>query len=146
MPHAVTDIELFFKTYEQRINSGDIPALVAQFSDAFLAAGAQGAQPVRAVDFAVALPKRKQLFDSLGCRSTSLVSFEPVALDGRYTLVRTRWQMVFDRAQGAAEEEVLADSTFIVDDSDSGLKIVFYLAHQDIMAMLKERGIMAGAA
>lgn len=143
--HTVTAIELFFQTYEQHINSGNIPALVAQFADVFLAAGPQGAQPVRVSDFAVALPERKQLFDSLGCRSTSLVSLDPVALDGRYTLARTRWRMVFDHAQGALTE-VFADSTFIVDCSGGGLRIVFYLSHQDIMAVLKERGIMAGTA
>lgn len=143
--HTTAAIELFFQAFEEHSNSGDISAHVSQFADAFLAAGPQGAQPVRAVDFAVALPKRKQLFDSLGCRSTSLVSIEPVALDGRYTLVRTRWRMVFDQAQ-EAPKEVLADSTFIVNSSGSGLKIVFYLAHRDIMAILKERGIMAGTA
>lgn len=135
-------IETFFRDFEQRSDSGDIPALLPQFANTFMAAGPQGAICIRAADFALALPKRKQFFDSLGCRSTSLVSLEQNRLDARYVVAKTRWRMTF--AQGDGEtREALADSTYIVDTSGESFKIVFYLAHQDHMTMLREQGILA---
>jgi hypothetical protein len=133
-------IETFFREFEQRSDRGDIPALLPQFADTFMAAGPQGAQCIRATDFALALPKRKQFFDSLGCRSTSLVSLEQNRLDTRYVVAKTRWRMTF--LQEGATREALADSTYIVDTSGESFKIVFYLAHQDHMTMLREHGIL----
>jgi|SRR5580704_7751820 hypothetical protein len=133
-------IETFFREFEQRSDSGDIPALLPQFADTFMAAGPQGTQCIRAADFAAALPRRKQFFDSLGCRSTSLVSLDHNRLDARYVLAKTRWRMTFVQGEGEVKE-VLADSAYVVDTGTDTYKIVFYLAHQDIVQTLKDRGI-----
>ena len=58
-------------------------------------------------------------------------------LGDRYVLVETEWVMEFETG-----EEIALRSTFIVHRAEDGLKIVFYLAHQDLMAVLKERGIL----
>jgi hypothetical protein len=134
-------IETFFHEFEQRSDRGDIPALLPQFADTFMAAGPQGAKCIRSADFAVALPKRKQFFDSLGCKSTSLVSLDQTRLDARYVVAKTRWRMTF--LQEGTTKEALADSTYIVDTAAESFKIVFYLAHQDHMTMLREHGILA---
>ena len=52
-------VEQFFRAYERASNAGDVPAMLPQFADAFLAAGPQGAACVRAEDFAKILPKRQ---------------------------------------------------------------------------------------
>jgi hypothetical protein len=141
--HPLNDaIEMFFREFEQRSHSGDIPALLPLFADAFMAAGPQGAKCVRAADFAKALPKRKEFFDSLGCRATSLVSLEQNRLDARYVVAKTRWRMTFVQRDGETRD-ALADSTYIVDTSGDSFKILFYLAHQDHMTMLREQGILA---
>jgi hypothetical protein len=134
-------IARFFDTFSQRSNCDNVQAHLAQFAETFLAAGPQGAKCVSAADFATALPKRKQLFDSLGCQSTRLVSLDEVPLDARYVMVRTRWQMTFGR-RDSDPEQVLADSTFIVDTGSEEFKIVLYLANQDIMQVLRDRGIV----
>ena len=139
---TTSPIACFFDSFARQSSSDDIKAQVAQFADTFLAAGPQGAKCVRAADFAHALPKRKQLFDSLGCQSTTLVSLEETPLDARYVLARTRWQMTFS-SQNADSEQVMADSTFIVDIANNDFKIVLYLANQDILQVLKDRGISA---
>jgi hypothetical protein len=91
----------------------------------------------------LAVPKRKQLFDSLGLHSTTLVWLREDRLDARYIMASTRWCMSFAREKGEPRD-VLADSVYIVDTGGEAFKIVFYLAHQDIVQTLKERGIMAG--
>jgi hypothetical protein len=143
MQQTTDTLEQFFRSFESSAASNDVSAQVAHFADAFMAASPQGTQVVHANDFAVALPRRKQLFDRLGCRSTALISLEKKILDARYVMASTRWRMTFIRNEGKAEE-VLVDSIYIVDTGGEAFKIVFYLANQDLMQILKERGIVLG--
>ena len=142
-------IERFFRTFASNASSDNVDAAISQFADVFMAANPHGAQAVRAADFGLALPKRKLLFDSLGCQSTELVSLRENRLDARYVLAGTQWKMTF--AQPDAEpQDVVVDSVFIVDTgagaaTADAAKIVFYLANHDLMQILKDRGIMAAA-
>lgn len=139
---STTPTARFFQSFEQNTNSGDNSALVAQFADVFMAAGPAGAKPVHAADFAIALPKRAQLVQSLGCQTTRLVSCVETPLDARFVMAETRWQMTFVR-ESQPTREVLADSLYILDMACDSPKIVFYLAHQDLLATLKSQGIVA---
>ena len=58
MQQTKTPIARFFETYAFHTDKGNVPELVECFADVFLAASPQGAKPVRASDFALALPKR----------------------------------------------------------------------------------------
>lgn len=140
MTSAPTSLAAFFATFQHNTAHGSAADTLAQFADTFLAAGPDGAKAVPASLFAPAIAKRKELFDRLGCRSTELVSLEETTLDARYTLARTRWQMTFIRPQ-LPDEQLTADSTFLVDTQSQ--RILLYLAHQDIFALLRQRGIMA---
>lgn len=133
----------FFCEFERNSSGGNVAASIAQFADVFMAAGPQGAQAVKASDFALALPKRFQLFADLGCKATDLAAFEEHELDARFRMVRTQWRMRFARGE-EGEREVLADSIFLVDTGIEPFKIVFYLAKQDYMAMLRTNGILKG--
>ena len=135
-------MERFFRTFESNTMSHDTDAAVSQFADVFMAASPSGAQAVRAGDFALALPKKKQLFDKLGCRSTQLVWLREQRLDVRYSLASTHWKMTFDQPEGQPQQ-VVVESVYIVDTSGDAPKIVFYLANQDLMQVLRERGILA---
>ncbi len=143
MEQPATAIERFFKAFEGNNSTWNIPALVSQFAEVFMVAGPQGTQCVRAADLALALPRRKQLFDSFGCRSTELVSLNESRLDARYVMAKAKWQMNLVRKDGDAQR-VLADSVYIVDTSAEALKIVFYLTSLDHMALMKEHGILPG--
>jgi hypothetical protein len=136
MNHVSSPVAAFFQSYERNITAGDDAAVAAQFAEVFMAAGPGGAQSIRSSDFALALPKRKQLFESFGCRSTSLISCEETQLDARFAMVETRWQMTFVR-EGKEAKVLMADSLFIVDICAEAMKIVFYLAHQDPIDMLR---------
>ncbi len=141
MTDTASPIQLFFQNHEHLSRKGDIPTLVSLYADSFLAAGPQGAQCVRSTDFATALPKRKQLFDGLGLQSTILAGVEETPLDDRYVMARAKWKMTFVRDQ-AEPQQICVDSTYIVDTAPEGFKIILYLANQDIMQILKGRGII----
>jgi hypothetical protein len=134
-------LERFFQSWSHSISTGNVPAQVSHFAEVFMVAGPQGTQSVRASDFALALPKRKQLFGSLGCQSSTLVSLIESKLNDRYSTALTQWRFTFAK-NGANPQQVLVDSTYIVDTGADAFKIVFYLPHQDIMAILKDRGIL----
>jgi hypothetical protein len=137
---ATTPLRHFFQSFETNTASSNMAALIAQFADVFMAAGPNGAQSVRSADFALALPKRLELFQSLGCQSTKLVSCHETQLDARFFMAETRWQMTFVR-EGQPPKEVMADSLYIVDMASREPKIVFYLAHQDLVATVRNQGI-----
>jgi hypothetical protein len=137
-----TAVGRFFQLYAQKSSEDDIPALVSQFTDPFISADPHGTHCVRVEDFAAALPRRKFLFDRLGCKPAVLTSLHETQLDARYVLAKTTWRFEFARENSRESEEVLADSTFLVDTGEEEFKIVMYMAHQDIMQVLRDRGIL----
>ena len=139
-------IERFFRTFEANASGHDVDAQVSQFADVFMAASPHGVQAVRAADFAMVLPKKKQLFDRMGCRSSELVSLSEERLDARYILARTQWKMSFERLD-ITPQDVVVESAYILDmggeDAPAeNAKIVFYLANQDLMQIVKDRGLL----
>ena len=139
-----TAIGRFFQLFEQKSGEESIPAQVSLFADPFISADPHGTRCVRLADFAAALPKRKMLFDRLGCKPAVLVNLDETPLDARYVLAKTTWRFDFVRANPEEAEHVLAESTYLVDTGNEEFKIVMYMAHQDIMQVLRERGILQG--
>lgn len=97
---------------------------------------------MRVDDFAAALPKRKLLFDRLGSKPAVMVSLHETQLDARYVLAKTKWRFDFVYSNSGEPEQVFADSTFLIDTGGDEFKIVMYMAHQDIMQVLRDRGIL----
>jgi hypothetical protein len=141
-----TSISRFFALYARETAEDNLPAVISHFAEAFLFAGPSGAQTVRASDFAAALPKRKALFDQLGSQPTELIAVQETPLDSRYVFARTTWRFSFLR-DNQPDHPLDTDSTFLIDTglpgtSESDFKILLYLPHQDIMQLLRDRGIL----
>ncbi|HKF46841.1 MAG TPA: hypothetical protein VKB38_05740 [Terracidiphilus sp.] len=137
-----TAIDRFFQAFQRASADGDMPALTTLFADTFLTAGPQGARCIPAAVFAPVAAGRKQLFDRLGCRPAELVSVTPTPLDSRYTLVRTEWRFVFE-PPGRQSEIIPVESTYLLDTSAEPCRILAYIAHHDIMTILRNRGLLA---
>ena len=60
----------FIRSFENSSALGNASEVRNQFAEQFLVVSPHGAQCVRSVDFAAVLPKRKELFDSLGFQSS----------------------------------------------------------------------------
>ena len=105
----------------------------------FLLASPQGPQVIPANAFALALPKRKKLFEEMGCRSSDLISLRETKLGNDYLMAETEWQMTFAQG-GISSEKIKVASTFIVYAGGDQPKIVFYLPQDDVIALLKSRG------
>jgi hypothetical protein len=142
MSHPETAISRFFQSYAQKSNEDNIPAIVSRFADRFVSANPNGTHCVRAAEFAAALPKRKLLFGRLGCIPARLVNLQETRLDERYFLAKTTWRFDFASSNAPETKHILVDSTFLVDTGGQEFKIVMYMAHQDIMQVLRDRGIL----
>lgn len=144
MQNQKTAVEDFMREYARHSAEGDVAALAMCFAETFVAGGVQGAKAVRASDFAQALPKRYELFAQMGCRGTELVGYSEQSLDARYVWARTQWRFTFERGGGEAMP-LEVESSYLVDAGAEPMRFLIYLAHDDIMGMLKERGIEAGS-
>ncbi len=140
MNSSPSAMETFFRNHERNSNSDSIAPLISQFADVFMVGGPQGAQVVQANAFALAVPKRKKQFDDMGWQSTELVSLRETTLNGRYTMVETRWRMTF-ASEDQSPEEIQVDSTFIVYNGGEEPKIIIYLPHGDALATLANRRV-----
>lgn len=139
-----TRIARFFSLYARQTAENDLPAVVSHFADPFLFAGRSGTQVVRVSDFALALPKRRALFDRLGARPTELISVDDTPLDSQYVLARTKWRFSFV-CDNAPDRRFDIDSSFLIDTGQPGsdeaeFKILVYLSHQDVVELLSELG------
>ena len=141
-----TPVSRFLALYSRETAEDNLQAVVSHFAETFLFAGPSGAQPIRASDFAAALPKRKALFDELGSQPSQLTAIHETPLDSRYVLARTTWRFSFQPAN-TPNQQFDTESTFLIDTGlagtlESDFKILLYLPHRDIMQILRDRGIL----
>ena len=141
MDQKQSDLKQFVEAYARHSARRDFPTLAAQFAETFLVAGPAGAQCVRAADFLRVLPKRAELFASLGCQSSELVDMQESWLDSRYAHVRTIWRFTFRRSD--TTQIVDSESIFLIDTGSEPYRILAYLTPRDIMDTLSDRGIAA---
>jgi hypothetical protein len=141
---AITDAALtrFIHSFAHHTATRNLPAIVEHFADTFLAAGPTGANCVRAANFALALPRRADLFASLGCEPAELIHVQPFPIDDRYALVRTTWRFTFRRNTGETDS-VDSVSLFLVDTDGDAIRILAYISPQDILETIRRRGTFA---
>jgi hypothetical protein len=140
MPSLRDVTKAFFKEFEHASNSVNTAQLLTQFADNFMLATPQGTKSIRASDFITILPQRKALLDRMGCQSSTLHALRITPLGEHYDLVQTTWRFHFLLSSNRSEEFTV-DSTFLIHKTNGALKIVLYLPHQDVMALLRDRGI-----
>ncbi|WP_353069982.1 hypothetical protein RBB75_06860 [Tunturibacter empetritectus] len=141
MENLSEEVRVFLEKYEANSNVGSPEEIAMQFADVFMAADPSGARAVPSSVLLMAIPQRRQLFESVGSSVSTLASVEQTRLDDRYVLLKTEWLVKFDRGSGLNDELSLR-STFVVHRSGDGLKIVFYLSYEDLTAVLRDRGLL----
>jgi hypothetical protein len=144
MRQVSAEVEQFFSEYERYANEGDAAGTASQFTEFFMAADPAGARAVPAKALLAAVPQRRKLTEEAGNHRTKLLSVEEKELGDRYVLVETEWLMEFGPDKPV--KGIGLRSTFIVYRSEGGLKIVFYLAHQNLMEVLMESGVLPSRA
>lgn len=141
MQTASAVVREFFLQYERSRNTFDTDLIEAQYPDAFMFAGPDGARVVEKRAVLVALSKGSELFRTLGLISTTLESLEEIRLDEHYTMVRARLVWRFEKA-ATKPVDVGVDSVFILYIKDGVPTIVFQHEHEDFQQALRKRGVL----
>lgn len=129
-------VEDFFRRYEQSNHDFDVPLIATLYADTFMFGNPQGVQAVTKDNFVKVLPRRKDFMKAAGLVSSRVDSVEASALDSKYTLVRTVWNMSF-KANGV-DVTRKTSATYVLSASGSSFEIVFQLDHQDLMKIVQE--------
>jgi hypothetical protein len=132
----------FFEQFQRLNASADTEKLVELYASSVMVAGPAGANVIAPSNLLGLISKRKQLLDEAGHRKTVLVGFEETPLTPRYSLVRAEWEWVFQPA-GGEQTTVTLPSTFVVDRSGDAPHILVYILHDDVTAILRQRGLLA---
>jgi ketosteroid isomerase-like protein len=136
MDHVRPDIRAFLQRYDRAAHDLDTDALISSFGDVFLSLDASSAVAVSPQALLAALPRRRQLFESIGSDGLELADVSEMPLDDRHTLVRTSWRL---RMRGhAPRDPMVLRSTFILRKEDRAWRIVLYLNHQDMNKLFSE--------
>jgi len=141
VPMTVNDdrANRFFETFAAKNATGDMDGLLRLFASTVMIAGPNGTTALPSNAMAGAIRSRKQRFDALGLPSATVAQCNATALSDRYTLARAEWRFDLSRLHS---ESVTLSSTYVLEHSDDGTRIIFYLNEHDIMAVLRERGIV----
>jgi hypothetical protein len=134
-------IERFLEEYLDTGDSPDSERIRGACNDPFMFCDPSGARSVPVDALIAALPKRRAFFDAVGHQSVELASFEDVALDDRYVLVKAKLRMLFQVGDAPAKAAVL-DSTYVLYDDGEQPRIVLHLESEDAGAVLRASGIL----
>lgn len=138
MPDQISsDVRDFFARFEQAGNRLDLDEISGQFADPFMSADPGGVRPVPKAAFLAALPGREKLFASIGATGMRLTKITETPLDDHYILVDTEWET--EPATSETEPLTLSSAYILRRTDDQTLQVVFYLNHQDIMEVIRER-------
>jgi ketosteroid isomerase-like protein len=138
MPDPTLDDQVreFFDRFTAASDGPDVEALGELFGETFLAADPAGARPVPRELFLQALPRRAELFAAAGITRVVLEDLRHEALDDTYVLARTGWRGERVAADGEAAAPLRLDSSFLLRRDGDRLRVVLYLNHQDLRAVL----------
>ena len=138
-------LRAFFERFQSLSAASDVEGVAAMYAGSVMIAGANGTQVVSSADLQRAIPKLRQLLESVGYRDTALVGFEETALTERYAVVRAQFRWLF-RTPNGEPATVTLPSTYSVDRGGDSPRIVLYMNEQDVVSVLRERGMLPPAS
>jgi len=134
---ATITVEEFFRRYEDANHDFEVASIVKLYADTFMFGNPQGVQAVKKEDFVKLLPRRKDFMKTAGLLSSRVDSVEASALDSKYMLVKTVWNMQFRTNQGAEVVRKTA-ATYVLSATGDSFEIVCQLDHQDLMKIVED--------
>jgi hypothetical protein len=129
-------VEDFFRRYEQANHDFDVLLIATLYADTFMFGNPHGIQVVKKDDFVRVLPRRKDFMKAAGLLASRVDSVETSALDSKYMLVKTVWNLSFKANAGDVTRKTSA--TYVLCASGDSFEIVFQLDHQDLMKTVQE--------
>jgi len=134
-------IKDFFDQYARSRSVQDIDLIAAQYPDAFMTAGPNGARVAQKSAVVAGFPKGQAFLKSLGHESTEVLSLNETRIDEHYLVVRAIVVWRF-RPASMPPREAKVDSTFILYMNKDAPTIVFQHEHEDFQQVLRASGVL----
>jgi NTF2-like protein (DUF6841) len=132
------DVCAFLEQFTAAGKSLDPRAQRRCWAETFLSLDPNRATPVPREEMLAVLHRRREMFASIGATSSDLIDAQEMPLDERHTIVRTTWRWRLEHAD-ESDDELVLQSTFLLRREETGWRIVVYLNHQDVGALITER-------
>lgn len=123
------DVQAWLDEFDHRSAGGDGAADL--FAGSFPVLDPANSFTLTPAVLAAALTQRRAMFDAAGVGTISRVGAQQLRLDAGHVLIRASWT-----APRAGRSAVLLESTFLVRREPVGWRVVVYLNHHDVAAML----------
>src|SRR5581483_7573554 len=107
------EVLAFLERFSAVGTSLDVAAQRECWTETFLSLVPRLVMPVERAAMLAALPRRREMFASIGATASELVDAQESPLDDRHTIVRTAWRWRLQPADGVADE-LLMKSTFLL--------------------------------
>ena len=130
------EVRAFFQRYNRASHDLDSEALTSSFCDVFLSMDASSAVTLSPQALLAVLPRRRQLFNAIGCDGLELADISEIPLDDLHTLVRTSWNLRMHEDPPGGP--IFLRSTFLLRKDDGEWRIALYLNHQDMNKLFSE--------
>lgn len=138
----MTKIEQFFARYEEGANSFDPDVVCAQYTAEFLGGGPSGVTCGRNdQSLRLAIVQRQAFFQKIGFKRAKILRVEETALDARYTMAKIHWHMAFEKQPGRQLDFEFFITYFLFDSGD-GLKVAFWISHDDEQKVMRDAGLI----
>lgn len=124
------DVAEFLDAFDRRNAQGDTDT-TALFGATFLALDPTSVVALTPRALAAVLPARKQMFAGAGVRSLCRENAREQRIDEQHTLIRVEWV-----AERDAGPPLRLSSSFLLRREPDGLRVVVYLNHDDVRALL----------
>jgi hypothetical protein len=131
-------VEAFFADYQRASNALDLDAIGGLFHDVFLNLDPNGVTPIPKDRFLQALPMREKMFGSIGAAGFDLANLTERPLDDLHTLVETSWTIRYE-PDAVSTAPLNLYSAFLLRLDGEQWRIVLYLNHQDVAALIRAR-------
>jgi len=130
----------FFNMFQNANKNFDVDAIALCYADTFLFGQPQGVQTVKKEDFLRILPKRKEMMQKIGQKSSTIVSLKETPISEQYIQVEVVWKMIYQKGEKTIEDTNTA--TYILHKQDTALQIVVQIDHQDLMKKVQAMGLL----
>jgi hypothetical protein len=139
---SMTAIDDFFAKYGEGANNFDPEILSSQYADCFMSADPKGTFCIHNDEkFKEAAAKRERLFRSLGFKFAKIIGKDVSKIDDNYMMAKTHWHMRFDNPL-AKKSDFKFFTTYVLVTRGAGLKVVFYISHDDEQKVMKDAGLV----
>lgn len=131
----MTDIQQFFQTFQNANNNLEFDTVGLCYAENFLFGQPQGAQTVNKEDFLHVLPKRKEVVQKMGQKSSRIVAFKKSKINEHYIQVEIKWEMTYERETKLSND--FNSATYILYRKGDNFQIIVQIDHQDLIAKIQ---------